>query len=273
MGERAVGIVETLQSRDDECVPWGRFGRRRNVNALSFRMAQRFHDDADVAAVAQLLADRARSAMLFALSDGRALSAGELARLAGVSPATASAHLSMLVSAALLTVVPQGRHRYYRLVEPRVIEAMESIAALAPRPAESAARAGRAMGVRAARTCYDHLAGALGVRLTDALVEQRRLVLSARSYRVTENGSAWFDEIGIEIPVVRERADRTRRDFARACLDWSERRWHLAGALGAALCARCLDAGWIERRPASRAVRVTNSGRRAIRRHFGIAVD
>ena len=227
--------------------------------------------DAAVAPVATLIADPARAAMLFALSDGRALPAGELARVAHVMPPTASAHLTKLVAGGLLVAEREGRHRYYRLANPDIVHALEALAAVAP-PGQPASRkdAFAARGIRFARTCYDHLAGELGVRITSALVDRGSLVLVGRAYDVTPAGEIELEALGVDVGAVRQAARRSRRIFTRACLDWSERRYHVAGALGAALCARLLEAEWLERLPASRAVRVTNAGRRALRRHFGV---
>ena len=227
--------------------------------------------DAQVAPTAALLADPTRAAMLWALSDGRALPAGVLAQAAGVGAPTASAHLARLTAGGLLACERHGRHRYYRLSNPAVVTALEALAAIAP-PVLAASRqeAHAARGVRLARTCYDHLAGVLGVCITDALVAQRALVRDDGAYLVADGGTTRFAELGVDVDAVAEAARRTRRPLTRACLDWSERRHHLAGALGAALVARFLDAGWVERTPASRALRVTNSGRRAFRREFDV---
>ncbi|MFL5576364.1 MAG: ArsR/SmtB family transcription factor [Gemmatimonadaceae bacterium] len=225
--------------------------------------------DAKVAPTAALLADPARVAMLWALSDGRALPAGELARVARVGAPAASAHLARLTAGGFLEAERNGRHRYYRLANPAVVTALEALAAVAPPvPAASPKEAHVASGVRFARTCYDHLAGVLGVQITEALVADRALVLDGRAYAVTDDGVARLSGIGVDVAAVAEAASRTRRPITRACLDWSERRYHLAGALGAALAERLLDAGWVERTHASRALRVTNAGRRALRREF-----
>ncbi|MBX6331953.1 MAG: winged helix-turn-helix transcriptional regulator [Gemmatimonadaceae bacterium] len=224
---------------------------------------------ADVVPVAALIADAARSSMLWALSDGRALTAGELARLAGVSAATASEHLAKLVAGGLVAGERHGRHRYYRLIAPEVVAAMEALAVAArPAPPRSAGEAYSGKLLRFARTCYDHLAGYVGVAITDALVERDVLRLEGRAYAVTAQGAAWFAELGIDVDALRS----GRRAFARACLDWSERRYHLAGALGARLCERLIALEWLARQPGTRALRVTNAGRRALQRSFGIRV-
>lgn len=187
---------------------------------------------------------------------------------------TASAHLARLANGGLVAADRQGRQRYYRLANPAVVSALEVLAAVAPpAPTTSPRDAHLARGVRLARTCYDHLAGMLGVHLTEALVAQDALRLDGpegRTYSVPDGGRARFAALGVDVDAVTERARRTRRPLALACLDWSERRPHLAGALGAALAEQCLTAGWVERTPAGRALRVTNAGRRALRREFDL---
>ena len=213
----------------------------------------------DVAPVAALLADSARAAMLTALLDGRALAAGELARLAGVSAATASAHLARLLSGGLVTVVSQGRHRYYRLAGHEVAAALEALALLgARRPVRSLRQSRRAQALSEARTCYDHLAGRAGVALLDALIDCGALSAGERiaDLAVTAQGAAALTEFGVDIPVLR----RSRRRLAVSCLDWTERRPHLGGALGAAITARLLALGWIEPGACPRAVLVTAVG-------------
>jgi DNA-binding transcriptional ArsR family regulator len=227
--------------------------------------------EARVAPTAALLADPARAAMLWALSDGRALPAGELARVACIGAPAASAHLAKLTAGGLVEAERHGRHRYYRLANPAIVAALEALAAVAPPArATSLREAHAATGIRLARTCYDHLAGTLGVRITESLVEQGALAADGRAYVVTDAGVSRFARLGIDVDEVAEEARRTRRPLARACLDWSERRYHLAGALGAVLVERFLDAGWIERMRASRALRITNAGRRALKREFDV---
>lgn len=226
--------------------------------------------DAAISPVASLLADPARVSILLALSDGREVAAGELALVAGVTAATASFHLAKLRSAGLIGLRRQGRHQLYRLASPELVQALEALAVLAPESAPRTyrqARIGRA--VRAGRTCYDHLAGRLGVCLTRALLDRGALRLAAAEFDVTPAGEQLLGEMGIDLAAVRGR----RRAFAPACLDWSEREPHVAGALGAALLTRLFDLGWIQRMPASRAVEVTFAGRRGFHRTFGIAAD
>ncbi|MFE9806854.1 ArsR/SmtB family transcription factor [Streptomyces sp. NPDC005227] len=220
-----------------------------------------------LAALAGLLADETRAAFLLALLDGRAWTAGELARQAGVAPSTASEHLGKLVAGGLLTEERQGRHRYVRLADARVAQLVEDLVAhVGPRPAERPrtlreSSAGSAMA--RGRTCYDHLAGRLGIALTDALTG-RGLLRQDTGFALTDAGLRWFGGAGISL-------ERTgRRPLARACLDWTERRPHLAGTAGAALCRHALDAGWCVRIGSDRAVKVTPVGERAFAELLGI---
>jgi DNA-binding transcriptional ArsR family regulator len=222
--------------------------------------------DIDISEPASLIGDPTRATFLMALSEERALSAGELARRAGVTPSTASIQLAKLVDGGLLTVEENGRHRYYSLADAAIAAAIESLAVIAPRrPAHSLKQARIGSDLQAARTCYDHLAGELGVALFDALLRQRVL---ARDLEPTKKGSRWLDELGIDI----EAAAKGRRPFARRCLDWSERRDHLAGALGAAIASRFFELGWVERTRSSRAVRITDAGRNGLERELGVRV-
>lgn len=230
----------------------------------------------DFAEIAALAGDPARAAMLHALMDGRALTASELARAAGVTPQTASGHLARLATAGLLAVAKQGRHRYHRLASPAVAQMMEAImqvAAFARSDRRPIAVGPRDAALRAARTCYDHLAGGLGVALAAALVESGRVELSDDAGLVTEPGLAFLADLGIELPATAGRKGRPGRALCRPCLDWSERRPHLAGALGAALCRHSLAQGWIRRLEGTRAVAVTPKGRQAYRTTFGLRFD
>jgi DNA-binding transcriptional ArsR family regulator len=220
--------------------------------------------DADISTPAALIGDPTRATFLMALSEGRALPASELAQRAGVTASTASVQLAKLVGGGLLEVERNGRHRYYRLADPSIATAIESLAVIAPRRQASSLRQARVGSeLQAARTCYDHLAGALGVAVFDALQRQRLLT---PELEVTKRGAKRFGELGIDV----DELARRRRPLARSCLDWTERRHHLAGSLGAALASRCFELGWIERLPASRAVRVTETGRRAFARELAI---
>ena len=218
--------------------------------------------DADLAAVGSLLAEPARVRMLAALGDGRALPASALAAEAGVAPSTASGHLARLVEGGLLAAENRGRRRYFRLHGPEVAEALEALARVAPRePVSSLRQATRIDALRAARTCYDHLAGRLGTALMDALLE-RGVVADEH---VTEQGVDVLASLGVDLDSI-----PGRRPLFRSCLDWSERRPHAAGKLGAALTARCFELGWVERLDATRAVRVTPAGDVGFADTFGL---
>jgi DNA-binding transcriptional ArsR family regulator len=225
--------------------------------------------DPNVAAVAALIGDPARAAILAALADGRALPAGELAAAAGLSPSAASAHLGKLLDGNLLALEREGRHRYFRLAGPQVAAALESLSLIAAPPARNAVtRSPQAKALRYARSCYDHLAGELGVGIAVAL-EQRGLIASAgqgRRVNVTRAGAAWFDAV-LDIDVRELRPGR--HGLACRCLDWTERRHHLAGPLGTRLFERCCDLGWLSRSRQSRAVQLTGKGQRKLREHLG----
>src|SRR5438034_7947041 len=206
------------------------------------------------------MGDATRATFLMALSQGHSLPASELARRAHVTPSTASIQLAKLVEGGLMTVERNGRQRYYGLADPHVAAAIESLAVIAPRrPASSLKQARVGSELQAARTCYDHLAGALGVALFDALQRQRLLT---PELEVTKRGAKRFGELGLDV----DELAKGRRPLARRCLDWTERRHHLAGSLGAALADRCFELGWLERLPSSRAVRLTHKGRRGLAR-------
>lgn len=223
-------------------------------------------DTSRVAATAALLGDPARANMLVALMDGRALTAKELAYAAHVSPQTTSGHLGKLTAAGLLALQKQGRHHYYRLASPLVGQMVEGIMAVAgPGAATPVAwRGGEAL--RTARTCYDHLAGRLGVALADGLCAQGHLALTADGGELSESGRALLREFGAE-PAA------GRRVFCRPCLDWSERRPHIAGRLGAALAARCFELGWVQRLRDTRAVAITAAGRQGFAGQFGVRLE
>ena len=221
-----------------------------------------------IAGFAAVLADRSRASMCLALLDGRAWTAGELARHAGVARSTASEHLSVLVAAGVLTEERQGRHRYVRLAGPEVAAVIEDLGAVVGEPVRPtslrAARAGSRLAE--ARTCYDHLAGTWGVAVFDALVDMG-LVGTADGLVLTPAGRSWFAEIG----AAPSPAGSDRRPTLRACLDWTERRSHLGGSLGAALLRRAVDAGWLAPVPElPRALTVTVQGRRALTDLLGI---
>src|SRR5690348_11024676 len=279
--------------------------------------------DVNIVPAASLLAEPTRAAMLTALLDDRPLAAGELARLAGVSAATASAHLARLLDGGLVTVISQGRHRYYRLAGPQVAAAMEALANLSPvTPVRSLRQSQDAAALAQARTCYDHLAGRAGVALLEALLAQGILTpapsggelaacgpdgtgngatansvaanggggapdgahagyegrharaapqapIRPGAFEVTPDGMATLTSFGLNIAAL----EKTRRRFAGACLDWTERKPHLNGALGAAMTARLLGLGWIERGSRRRAVRVTPAGREGLAATFGWSLE
>lgn len=222
--------------------------------------------DLNIASVAALVADPARARMLTALMDGRARTAKELAYGAGVTPQTASSHLAKLLRARLLTMERQSRHRYFRLAAPSVGHAIEALMAVSPARPRAAVSGGPLEGLRLARTCYDHLAGRLGVSVTDAMVRRHWLMPAGRDYRLTVAGERVLGRLGVDV----ERTRRERRAFAQQCLDWSERRAHLAGALGAAVARRCLDLRWVQRVVEERTLTLTPQGLRGLRTWFGI---
>ncbi|GII78111.1 transcriptional regulator [Sphaerisporangium rufum] len=228
-----------------------------------------------LATLAGLLADGTRARFCLALLDGRAWTAGELARHAGVALSTASEHLSRLVAGGILAEERQGRHRYVRLAGPQVAQLIEDLAAHAAPTAHAdgpaggrpptlrAAGAARAMA--AARTCYDHLAGRLGVTITDALT-RHGLLSQDTGFALTADGLAWF-EGGLRAALPPATG---RRPLARGCLDWTERRHHLAGTAGAVLCATLLERGWVARIGSGRALRVTPPGHQALAGLLGL---
>lgn len=221
-------------------------------------------DSTHLATVAALLGDPARANILIALFDGRALTAKELAFAARVTPQTTSGHLGKLTDAGLLSMEKQGRHRYFRLATPAVGQMLESIMAVSgPEPLRTW-RGGEAL--RTARTCYDHLAGRLGVALADSLLAAGHLALSQDGGEVTASGVSFLQAFGAE-PV------SGKRVFCRPCLDWSERRPHLAGRVGAALACRCFGLGWVVRQRDTRAVAITAAGREGFARQFGFDAD
>jgi DNA-binding transcriptional ArsR family regulator len=223
-----------------------------------------------IAEIATLVGDPARATMVSALLDGRALTASELALAARITPQTASAHLGKLTKAGLLSVDRNGRNRHFRLASPKVAEMIEGIVAVALekrprfRPLSPQAHA-----VSAARICYDHLAGRLSVDLTDSLVAREYIVLDDKAAAITTAGVRFFTGFGIALPA----RSSIRRRFCRLCLDWTERRPHIAGPLGAAITKRFFDLGWMERMKRSHGVIVTPSGRRGLQQTFGVAAS
>lgn len=216
-----------------------------------------------IAGVAALIADPARANMLSALMAGIALTAGELAQAGGVTPQTASGHLARLVDAEIVTVEKQGRHRYYRLVSSEIAEAMELLSVAATAGPHRYHRPGpKDEALRQARTCYDHLAGRLGIALSDAMQAAGYVEIADGAASVTPEGMTFLKHFGADI-------GNGHRPLCRACLDWSERRYHIAGRVGAALLTRSLALGWVERVPASRALVITKAGETGYRQVFG----
>jgi DNA-binding transcriptional ArsR family regulator len=224
-------------------------------------------DDAEaLAGSAALLADRTRAAFCLTLLDGRAWTVGELARQAGVALSTASGHADRLVAGGLLAEHRQGRHRYLRLAGPAEATLIETVAAAGhprPQPPRSMAAAHRQRNLAFARTCYDHLAGTVGVALADGLIGNGLV----EGLALTSRGSEALTAAGIEVRTA------PGRPALRDCVDWTERRLHLAGAVGAAICRHALAAGWIERIGSGRAVRVTDVGVAEFRRCLGVRIE
>jgi len=223
--------------------------------------------EANIAFVATLLADPSRAAMCLALIGGEARPAGELAARAGVSAQTASNHLAKLIAGRILRVEQQGRWRYYRLAGADVGHAVEALAVVAPPQPETFVgngMNGAALRLRNARTCYSHLAGRLGVALADALVAERWLEEDGRSYRLTATGGRALRALGIDA------RGRREQPAARRCVDWTERRPHIAGPIGTALATLALDRGWIRRVRGTRAVVVTAAGRTQLQKIFHV---
>ncbi|GAA1993701.1 winged helix-turn-helix domain-containing protein [Catenulispora subtropica] len=241
---------------------------RAAAHAAASAPAAADHEGPGLAAVARLLADGTRASFCLALLDGRAWTPTELARSAGVAPSTATEHLNALVAGGLLTEERQGRHRYVRLADQQVAELIENLAAVAPpRPAtppRTLSADSRRRALEHARTCYDHLAGRVGVAIADAMTE-RELVDWEHGLRLTPSGERWLSELAIEVP------STVRRPALRPCLDWTERRPHLAGTVGAALCGHALEAGWITRVGSTRAVLVTPAGRVVLAERLGLS--
>ncbi|QCR32453.1 helix-turn-helix transcriptional regulator [Lysinibacillus sp. SGAir0095] len=222
----------------------------------------------DFSYVAKLMADSSRAAMLEALLGLDGLPANELARKASITLQTASGHLSKLVEGELVRVEKHGRHRYYRLANSNVAQAIETLTVIAPPPQiKSLKDSSRAEKIKIARTCYDHLAGQLGVALTNAFVERGYLIEDQVDFKVTDIGEQFFNDFEINLDSLRTK----RRHFARKCLDWSERRYHLAGSLGQAVLIRLLELHWIEKLP-DRAVRVTELGKKQLHEILGIYI-
>jgi len=219
-----------------------------------------------IAEIAGLVGEPARATMLSALLDGRALTATELAYAARITPQTASTHLAKLTEAGLITPLRDGRYRYFRLASPKVAQMLDGIMAVAlqhrPRYRPLSRQAEE---LRDARVCYDHLAGRLSVDLADFFTRREYIVLGDGAAEITAAGTQFLAEFGIQL-----RSVGMRRHFCRSCLDWTERRAHIGGAVGAALANRCFDLGWTERQKNSRAVIITPAGQQGFLETFGV---
>ncbi|RYZ05191.1 MAG: transcriptional regulator [Comamonadaceae bacterium] len=225
-----------------------------------------------VARIAALVGEPARTNMLLALMDGRALTAHELAAAAHVGAATASRHLGLLVEGGLLRVHAQGRHRYHRIASADVARMLEGLMqlAVAAAPSRAVVTGPRDDAMRFARTCYDHLAGRLAVAIADHLAEEGAVLLEEDAAVVTERAGRVLQDLGLP-PGALDPQARGQRPPCRPCLDWGERRVHLAGRLGALLCTHSLEAGWLLRQPKSRTLTLTPAGAKAFRGWFGVA--
>lgn len=223
--------------------------------------------DPDYATVAKCLASHARSVMVAHLLDGRAMTAGELARAARVLPSTASEHLAQLVAAGLVTSMYQGRRRYFSLATIETAEALEALARICPRRStRSLAGVREDTALSMARLCYDHLAGKVGVAILEALLSDKWLQPSDGAFAASAKGTAGFGHLGIDVDLLRS----IPRPLARGCMDWTERRPHLAGALGASVATALLDQKWLERRQQGRGLRITPAGSAQLKEVFGI---
>ena len=238
-----------------------RFVYHRNVNVGEF-------DEEAVARIAGAIGEPARARMLFSLMDGHARTSTELAVVADVSTSTASAHLNRLKEERLVKVITQGKHRFYSLDGPKVARVLEGLSVLVDQPRRKFVP-NTPTRLRAARVCYDHLAGSLGVSLHDRFKQLKWLSnTSEDAYELTAEGVKAFESLGVDV----EETRKLRRRFAYACLDWSERRPHIGGALGSALLQTALKKKWVTRDLDSRAIRVTNTGRRELLARFGMEI-
>jgi DNA-binding transcriptional ArsR family regulator len=223
----------------------------------------------NVGKVAALIGDPVRSKILFALLDGRELTASELAFRGDASPQAASAHLAKLVEGGLLCARNAGRQRLFRIASAEIAHAIEVLASIAPvAPVTSLNQHSAMQRLRKARSCYDHLAGRLGVAVAEALAERRIISANSDAFTVTRNGERFFSDLGLNMDAARA----SRRNFARACMDWTERRHHVAGALGAALLDAFIEHEWVLRNPRDRSLEITRKGNDYLESTLGVRI-
>ncbi|MFK5707956.1 ArsR/SmtB family transcription factor [Lysinibacillus boronitolerans] len=219
----------------------------------------------NMAEIASLLGETSRATILASMMDGRFHTASELAYMAAIKPQTASFHLAKLVEGKLIKVEKQGRHRYFQLAGEDIAQFLESFLAISPPPeVRSLKQSSQIKLLQDARTCYDHLAGKLGVQLTESMLKAGYLTLEGKQFVLTDEGTLFFTTFGIDLTALK----RKRRSFSHACLDWSERRYHLAGALGCELLTQFFNLGWLLRVPSIRAIKVTEKGKLGFKEVF-----
>jgi DNA-binding transcriptional ArsR family regulator len=213
----------------------------------------------EISRISTIIGDPVRSVILWTLLDNRAYTAIELANVVETSPQNISIHLSKLVNADLLTVESQGRHKYYKLLNPEIAGVIEGIANLVPKERQKKVTDNNS-GIKYCRTCYDHLAGKIGVEITAKLIDKKYIVLDNKSFLVTDEGKTFFNNLGIDLEALKKQ----KRIFAKPCLDWSERKHHFSGSLAAALLNKMFELDWIRRIDNSRAVSITASGQKGL---------
>jgi DNA-binding transcriptional ArsR family regulator len=213
----------------------------------------------EISRISTIIGDPVRSVILWTLLDNRAYTAIELANVVETSPQNISIHLSKLVNADLLTVESQGRHKYYKLLNPEIAGVIEGIANLVPKERQKKVTDNNS-GIKYCRTCYDHLAGKIGVEITAKLIDKKYIVLDNKSFLVTDEGKTFFEDLGIDLEALKKQ----KRIFAKPCLDWSERKHHFSGSLAAALLNKMFETDWIRRIDNSRAVSITANGQKAL---------
>jgi len=224
----------------------------------------------NIAEIASLLGETSRATMLASMMDGRFHTASELAYMAAIKPQTASFHLAKLVDGKLIKVEKQGRHRYFQLAGEDIAQLLESFLAMSPPPEVRSLKQSSQMKIlQDARTCYDHLAGKLGVQLTESLLNKDYLELDQKQFVITAEGAQFFTDFGLDL----DELTRKRRSFSHACLDWSERRYHLGGALGHGLLTQLLNLEWIMRVPSIRAIKITEKGRAGFKEVFNLDIS